>query len=1133
MACEFLKFAVLLLLAAGAACANDGLRTRTAGIVVSGLPDENIGLADELRRTLGEAGYDVRTAGFDDICDSARLTPATYDLLVMPDCSSLPAGSVEPIEGYLRAGGDLIALNAPMWRRVLYKVSGEWMTRDEFVARGVRFAESRVAVDYHPDAMRAWQLSNSNPVAGLIHEVIEQGPLEGDRALHVKVPKLLGWDAYVLPEVDAPFRDGAALTVFWAKGGAHTPQMGIEWGERDGSRWIAVVNLTPDWNRYILTPQDFHYHPSNSSRGFAGDCFRPENAKSFNVQVAVGVTAFTGENEQEFWIGPVSTARPSAEAEEVFRPLNLPALDTLCPAYHLFECTGVSHLRAIGFDGSTASRQLAVPASLSAAYTRPSAAGFDKGRTWKYAPLMEAYSADREWRGNPASLMVHAEGDYKGGVWASLGVHDLDWYRSGQAMELIRRTAAAMNEGLFIIDGGANFFTYFENQQMKLGIRAANLGGPARYVTVRLTVTAPGAKKASFAWSNSIELPPGAVRSVCTYWKPLRWPDQGYEIKAELLADGRIVDSISHRAYVWTPKPKPRYVTVKNGHFELNGRPWKPHGVNYMPSSGQAHEDYKFFNNWLGGRSYDPVVVQRDLEKIRELGFNSVSVFLLHEAASQQNLLDFLRRCGLLGLRVNLYLGPSAPRDYRFEPIKQMIEFYRLPENDTLFAYDIDWEPLWGPHDYRTRWDRDWERWIVDRYGGIENAERDWGFPVPRNEDGKVTNPAAEQIDNDGEWRRMVAAYRRFLDTLAYKYYSRAARLVKSVDPNHLVSFRMSYGGCPTYKGGGWISYDFACLGACLDFLSPEAYGLVGDWERAKPGWFEREYARWAAPRLPMLWAEAGFSVWDAGRGSPAPERLKYQAMVYRNFYELMIKSGADGIYWWFYPGGFRFEERSDCGVVNPDGSDRPATRVIREYACRFTESGSAGPVTDWITIDRDRRADGLYGIYEQTQQDFWNLMGNGRTPGLKTDGTGTTSANCPLVAVGNTPCNGSNPPKYLDAAFDSVEILDSRGRWTPVPDGGSVRVDPSRPVTARVRLTNLGEAAWLHRGPGAVKLIAEGRSAIRTSLQRSVPYLGYVVLDGAVLSGPIGAQASQVVLTLSAEGRVLFGEKYRIELLP
>ena len=56
----------------------------------------------------------------------------------------------------------------------------------------------------------------------------------------------------------------------------------------------------------------------------------------------------------------------------------------------------------------------------------------------------------------------------------------------------------------------------------------------------------------------------------------------------------------------------------------------------------------------------------------------------------------------------------------------------------------------------------------------------------------------------------------------------------------------------------------------------------------------------------------------------------------------------------------------------------------------------------------------------------------------IRTAGTGTTSATTPLVAIGNQPCTGKNPPKYLNAEFNWLLIQDQAGQWVEATDGCS-----------------------------------------------------------------------------------------------
>ncbi|HQK77739.1 MAG TPA: hypothetical protein PKZ25_16205, partial [Candidatus Hydrogenedentes bacterium] len=572
--------------------------------------------------------------------------------------------------------------------------------------------------------------------------------------------------------------------------------------------------------------------------------------------------------------------------------------------------------------------------------------------------------------------------------------------------------------GEFLLDAGANYFTYFEDQTAEIGARVVYVGKePAMDASVLLAFS----EESKFAMEWPCSMAPGEIKRVSMTIPATQLPGEGNSVLLKPRNGRAFADHVSYDIHIWRPKEKKSFVTVEDGDFMLDGERWRPHGVNYMPSSGIGIEDGEYFEYWVGARSYDPEIIQRDLDHIKDMGMNSVSIFIHYPSIESQNLLDLLRRLEAMGMKANLSLRPGTPFEFEWDKMRALIERYRLWDNDTVYAYDLAWEPMFGDHEGRKRWDPEWREWIIERYGSIENAETDWEFQAPREPGGQITNPLDPHVVENGPHWRMVAAYRRFLDTILYKYYDRARRLVRTVDPNHLVSFRMTLAGDPTVRWSKTVPYDYACLAGAVDLLEPEAYGRIGDWERVKPGWFTYEYGRWANPDLPLLWAEAGVSAWSQALMAAPREQLDFQAAFYTDMYRMMLGSGADGIYWWWYPGGYRTNERSDYGIINPDGTDRPVTKVIREHAETFLNAPSAKPVDHWITIDRDPHPDGIAGIYEEVKDAFWAAIEQGKTPGLRTEGTGTTSADCPLTAVGNVAYNGNNPPKYLDGFFNHV----------------------------------------------------------------------------------------------------------------
>ena len=326
--------------------------------------------------------------------------------------------------------------------------------------------------------------------------------------------------------------------------------------------------------------------------------------------------------------------------------------------------------------------------------------------------------------------------------------------------------------------------------------------------------------------------------------------------------------------------------------------------------------------------------------------------FVYHRSIESRNLLDLLARCERHGLKANLSLRPGTPLDFQWPQMGEIITRYRLAEMDNLFAYDLAWEPVFGGYEARRRWDPQWAEWVIERYGSIESAEKDWGVPISRA-GGVPTGPSDQQVSTDGEWRVMVAAYRRFVDDLLSRAHLEAAQKIRSVDPHHLLSFRMNVAGDPT-AGAAAMAYDFAALAKSVDIMEPEGYGRIGDLERVLPGAFTAAYARLGAPTRPVMWAEFGNNVWDQARMTQDEGRLAFTAQFYRDFLTVAHHSQANGTVSWFYPGGYRWNERSDFGLINPDGTWREVTRVIHELAPQMTtERPEPGPIVEF-RVDRD-----------------------------------------------------------------------------------------------------------------------------------------------------------------------------------
>ncbi len=499
-----------------------------------------------------------------------------------------------------------------------------------------------------------------------------------------------------------------------------------------------------------------------------------------------------------------------------------------------------------------------------------------------------------------------------------------------------------------------------------------------------------------------------------------------------------------------------------------------------------------------------------------------------------RNLLDFLQRCAAHRIYVNLFCGLASPLDFREQQLREFISVTHLDANPVVMAYDTIWEPgnYVFRHDWRPRWDQDWNAWLIEQYGSVSAAEADWEFPCPRDKDGNPTSPPTRFFRQDGPWRALMAAYRRFMDDLMSRKWNQAQRRLLAIDPHHLIGFRQ----------GNTLPHDFTFTATAkhIDFISPEGYAIEQSEQGYYAAGFITRYVHFLSRGKPVLWAEFGKSIWDGQRMEPSRDAARDTAEYHDMFYRMVLESGANGTAPWWWPGGYRVGERSDYGIMNPDGTERPAANLIRHYAPQLKAQRTWPPATSWLTLDRDQHAGGYWHACFNTGRDAYrDAVRQGGQLGIRTAGTGTDSANTPLLAVGNKRCNGHNPAKYLNAEFNYVQIRDVTGQWVNVNEGDTVTVGRNGPILARVNLGNTQEATWLAAERGNLQtgdvLLATTAASQRQGqwpLAESTPYLADAAFDDLELARDV-TQRTRIQLRMVAHQRCSFGEIRSFTLQP
>ena len=601
--------------------------------------------------------------------------------------------------------------------------------------------------------------------------------------------------------------------------------------------------------------------------------------------------------------------------------------------------------------------------------------GFDKGRRLRFVPVVTALNADGSRAGTVAQITLQFRGQYPGAVYGCIGITDHDLLFSKPWMDLAAEMIQRMQQRSFLHEAGSSAFTYdvrdLDAGALKVGARTVEMD-QAETAEVKMRVT----DRRHTVWTGE-QTGKGIIEF--THAVPFAGgQDETRQFRAELYRGGKLVDVLEQEIGFDGPRRNPVFLKARDNKFWLGNQPFRAFGVNYMPSSGCSSSDGHEFEMYLEDASYDPEIAEADLSRIEQLGMNAISIFVYSGSVKSANIPDLLRRARKHHLMVNLALRPAvdAPLAPRGEVFQAIIPHFRLAEKAEIIAYDIAWEPWWGGQNTRARFGPQWRDWVLKKYGSTNAAAQAWQYFPP----GLETFPLDDQLDRDGPWLKAANDYRDFVDETLNRSYGTAREQIRERDPNHLVSFRQSEGANPLVSPGLY-PMDLASVSQAVDFFSPEGYG-VGDSRKGSDTMvFAAAYAQGLAPGKPIIWAEYGMSVWNGSAFTPNLGPLEKQAAVFRNILQGAQQARAAGTFAWWFPGGYRIGEDSDFGIINPDGTDRPVTKVIRQYAA---EAKAPTLPVAWSPTLEAKRSDsvrGYAGIYERTRDDFYSKLSQTNIP--------------------------------------------------------------------------------------------------------------------------------------------------------
>ncbi len=910
------------------------------------------------------------------------------DVVIFPEPSEIPYGAGATFDRYLRQGGNLLTLGGPAMTTVLHRSAEGWKLREELTAAQGRYEGRPLIWDFEQagDA-NGWSRNVFDSSSAQQITVGDFGSPDSHGALQVKTENYKGWDM-LGKSVSLP--SGYENFGLYAKGDENTRALAVQLTEKDGSVWIAVLGLDTEWHFVSLPNHFFHYWFDNPSkgRGGAGDHVHFEDVVSVSFGLSASHTA-APDGDHTFWLDSVFLYN-----DEV------PEIDELAPQWKFYPIN--NGVKTVTFDNQCLlkKRDYSLPREMFSPSPRPQGTGFEKNRKARFIPLIEVYD-DKDLRSGLLAWMLlnymtekdEAVNPYEDSVIAGFGTSDPNFYNENGLAALID-VIRFMLRGEMFIEAGATEYLYIEKETPHFRVGARLHGAPNDGLRVKMALL-----------RDERELLCREYPSICkeiteelavTEEKPNR-------ILFSLYDGEEKIDELGHELVFWNPKPmeERRYITTANNEFIRDGKPIRMFGVSYMPCSNIAFSGAKGWYDWEHYQSlssYDPDVCRKDLQRIKEVGFNAIALYVYYDVAMQtKNILHLLEMCDQAGLTVDFALRSYFPleHDPSDRSITDIIKVLHLDELDYISGYDIGWEQCVGAYigSYgsvtggRRSLDGEWLRWVAEQYGTVEAAEAAWGEKMPMTAEGSYTCPSDEALSVDSPASNLVAAYRRFIDGFVAQKHGVFREMIRSVDPYHLISARTNYSGIPLFNPGH-MAFDFQSLAPAFDYMSPEYYGNK---ENIYRNVFTNIYARFAKPGAPVVWKEFGYSAWTGSnfpcwsvRSQQATKQA--QAEYVEEIYKTIVKGHTGAVYYWFWPAGYRPAEVTDHGVTDPDGSDRPVTTVLRHWRNEFLNQPLLSEPEVIFAINRDKHPSGICGIYRSIEKELHEAVDAGKVVAFVSD---------------------------------------------------------------------------------------------------------------------------------------------------
>jgi hypothetical protein len=542
----------------------------------------------------------------------------------------------------------------------------------------------------------------------------------------------------------------------------------------------------------------------------------------------------------------------------------------------------------------------------------------------------------------PAIQIDHLQYAYPGSRWIFLNCElPDDFYASPKAATLIGKLAAQAERGSedLHVRPRVPLFLPGEPLSLHLSTWAAN---PLQNAKVTITVTSedtPGDKQAkTFAATETGELVMPAVQS------------KGFHVVEAKFYEGNVLRRVYHSGF-WIRDEQylrsgPR-LTVKEDHFEVDGKPVAVMGTTYM--SSEVQREY-----FAEPNAY---VWDRDLGQIAGGGLNMIrtgwwtgwsqivngNAELTDDSLRTLEALLMTARKHNLPVQLNFFafvpevLGGEDPY---FDPValkrqqRFVLSVVQRFKDVPYLAYDLINEPSFSKKTWRTRPNGDeyelaaWNQWLQKRYPDRAALLAAWNMP-PQTGDGPLPVPSEEEFNirsqYEGQNSLKLFDFYLFAQDSFTRWVHDLAQAIRSTGSKQLITVGQDEGGIserlnPAYFGGE------------VDFTTTHS-------------WWQNQALLWDSllakqPGKPMLVQETGLQR-ELTLDERQRRRLQSEAALFERKLALSFVQGSGAIEWlWNVNAYMTAGNEVPIGAVAADASLKPEGQVLQKMAAFARELG-------------------------------------------------------------------------------------------------------------------------------------------------------------------------------------------------